>query len=172
MLDLVAVERGTLPTMPHGTGDGAREHGLVTTAGGHAGLHLDDQARNAYRRRLAEIDDDIDDATMMNDQARLALAMDDREYLVAELSRAVGLGGRARLAGATAERAADQRHPVDSLRPSRDSPSTTRRSAAICRTPSAPARTACTRRPTCTGRVARPTDLTTASNAMRSWREG
>ena len=101
VLDLVAVERGSLPTVPRRAGD----DGLVATDGGHAGLHLDDQARDAYRRRLAEIDDDIDDATMMNDPARLALAMADREYLVAELSRAVGLGGRARLAGATAERA-------------------------------------------------------------------
>ena len=101
VLDLVAVERGSLPTVPRRAG----EDGLVVTDGGHAGLHLDDQARDAYRRRLAEIDDDIDDATMMNDPARLALAMDDREYLVSELSRAIGLGGRARLAGATAERA-------------------------------------------------------------------
>ncbi|TFH20180.1 MAG: hypothetical protein E4H05_02930 [Acidimicrobiales bacterium] len=101
VLDLVAVERGSLPTVPRRAG----EDGLVVTDGGHAGLHLDDQARDAYRRRLAEIDDDIDDATIMNDPARLALAMDDREYLVSELSRAIGLGGRARLAGATAERA-------------------------------------------------------------------
>ena len=101
VLDLVAVERGSLPTVPRRAG----EDGLMATDGGHAGLHLDDQARDAYRRRLAEIDDDIDDATMMNDPARLALAMDDREYLIAELSRAVGLGGRARFAGATAERA-------------------------------------------------------------------
>jgi hypothetical protein len=103
VLDLVAVERGSLPTVPHGGVPG--EDGLVASDGGHAGLHLDDQARASYRRRLAEIDEDIDDATMMNDSARLALAMDDREYLIAELSRAVGLGGRARLAGATAERA-------------------------------------------------------------------
>ncbi len=103
VLDLVAVERGSLPTVRHGVVPG--EDGLVASDGGHAGLHLDDQARAAYRRRLSEIDDDIDDATTMNDQARLALAIDDREYLIAELSRAVGLGGRARMAGATAERA-------------------------------------------------------------------
>ena len=104
VLDLVAVERGSLPTVRRGAGRGG-DDGLVTSDGGHAGLHLDDQARAAYRRRLAEIEEDIDDATMMNDPVRLALASDDREYLIAELSRAVGLGGRARLAGATAERA-------------------------------------------------------------------
>jgi tetratricopeptide (TPR) repeat protein len=100
VLDLVAVERGSLPTMRRGSEPGS-DDGLTPTDGGHAGLHLDEQAREAYRRRLV----DIDDATMMNDSARLALAMEDREYLIAELSRAVGLGGRARLACATAERA-------------------------------------------------------------------
>jgi tetratricopeptide (TPR) repeat protein len=104
VLDLVAVERGSLPTVPRGSVAGT-DDGLTITDGGHAGLYLDDQARAAYRRRLSEIEEDIDDATLMNDPARLALASDDREYLIAELSRAVGLGGRARLAGATAERA-------------------------------------------------------------------
>ena len=102
VLDLVAVERGSLPTVRHEPGS---DDGLTITDGGHAGLHLDERAREAYRRRLVDIDEDIDDATMMNDAARLALAMEDRDYLIAELSRAVGLGGRARLACATAERA-------------------------------------------------------------------
>jgi tetratricopeptide (TPR) repeat protein len=104
VLDLVAVERGSLPTVRHGS-ETASDDGLTITDGGHAGLHLDERAREAYRRRLVDIDEDIDDATMMNDAARLALAMEDRDYLIAELSRAVGLGGRSRLACATAERA-------------------------------------------------------------------
>ena len=99
-LDLVAVERGSLPTVTNlGSGD------LATSDGGSAGLHLDDQAREAYRRRLVDIDDDIEDATRTNDVARLELAQHDRDYLIQELARAVGLGGRGRLAGATAERA-------------------------------------------------------------------
>jgi hypothetical protein len=73
---------------------------------GAAGLPvLDDHAREAYRRRLAEVDDDIDDATRMNDPARRALAERDREYLIMELQRAVGLGGTARTTGGNAERA-------------------------------------------------------------------
>jgi hypothetical protein len=99
-LDLVAVERGSLPTVSVSSDDG-----LVSSDGGHAGLHLDDQAREAYRRRLVDIDEDMDDATKANDLARLELAQNDRDYLVQELARAVGLGGRARQAGATAERA-------------------------------------------------------------------
>jgi tetratricopeptide (TPR) repeat protein len=100
VLDLVAVERGSLPTVPT-----AADPTLVASDGGHAGLHLDDQAREAYRRRLVDIDDDIEDATAANDAVRLELAQHDRDYLIQELSRAVGLGGRGRLAGATAERA-------------------------------------------------------------------
>ncbi|HET8930396.1 MAG TPA: hypothetical protein VFN21_07055 [Acidimicrobiales bacterium] len=100
VLDLVAVERGSLPTTPRPT-----DPDTVTSDGGHAGFHLDATAREAYRRRLLDIDDDIDDATAMNDLERLRLAQDDRDFLIKELARAVGLDDRPRLAGATSERA-------------------------------------------------------------------
>jgi hypothetical protein len=48
---------------------------------------------------------DIDEATSLGDDERLALATADRDYLVRELARAYGLGGRSRLTGATSERA-------------------------------------------------------------------
>jgi len=98
-LDLIAVESGSLP-LPRQVDT---EIGGQDT--GHAGFHLDDQARDAYRRRLLDIDEDIEDATQANDLGRIALAQDDREFLMNELSRAVGLGGRARLAASTTERA-------------------------------------------------------------------
>jgi hypothetical protein len=44
---------------------------------------LDDEARDAYRRRLAEVDDDIEEAERMNDLGRLELAKRDRDYLIA-----------------------------------------------------------------------------------------
>lgn len=66
---------------------------------------LDDQARDAYRRRLAEVEDDIADAMECNDPVRAEHASRDRDFLVAELSRAVGLGGRVRTIGSNAERA-------------------------------------------------------------------
>ena len=101
VLDLVAVERGTLPTGP------TVHHGLDAVAEGiGAGLPIiDDEARDAYRRRLAEVDDDIEEATRTNDIGRVELAQHDRDYLLAELARAVGLGGRHRSVGGTAERA-------------------------------------------------------------------
>jgi hypothetical protein len=101
VLDLVAVERGSLPT------GRAVDRGQVSISDGTgSGLALiDDEAREAYRRRLAEVDDDIDEATRMNDVGRVELAQRDREYLLAELGRAVGLGGRNRSVGGTTERA-------------------------------------------------------------------
>jgi tetratricopeptide (TPR) repeat protein len=100
VLDLVAAESGVLrPDVAHPDAGPA-------VRGGESGLPvLDDVARDAYRRRLADIDDDIDDARRMNDPERAALAERDREYLVVELERAVGLGGRGREVGAGAERA-------------------------------------------------------------------
>ena len=101
VLDLVAVERGALPSGADG-GHDLDDDGRLGAGGMPT---LDSAAREAYRRRLAEVDEDIDDATTMNDPGRRALAERDREYLVAELRRAVGLGGQPRSTGATAERA-------------------------------------------------------------------
>ena len=101
VLDLVAVEQGTLPT-----GQGAPQGLDIDADAGDGGLAvLDQQARQAYRRRLIEVEDDIDEATRLNDIGRVELANRDREYLIAELSRAVGLGGRHRSVGGSAERA-------------------------------------------------------------------
>ncbi|KAA1418739.1 hypothetical protein F0U44_09610 [Nocardioides humilatus] len=66
---------------------------------------LDDEAKASYRRRLAEVEDDIVEAEHDHDDARRALAERDRDYLMAELTAAAGLGGRDRTTGGTAERA-------------------------------------------------------------------
>jgi hypothetical protein len=66
---------------------------------------LDEEAKASYRRRLAEVEEDLAEAERDHDDARRALAERDRDYLVAELTAAVGLGGRARTTGGTAERA-------------------------------------------------------------------
>lgn len=80
--------------------------GIVSAAGGHDGLPvLDDEARKAYRRRLRDIEEDLDEARYLHDDARVELAERDREFLLAELGRAVGLHGRSRTTGSTAERA-------------------------------------------------------------------
>jgi tetratricopeptide (TPR) repeat protein len=66
---------------------------------------LDERAKTAYRRRLAEIDDDIEHARACEDAVREEQADAEREFLVRELASAVGLGGRDRRAASTSERA-------------------------------------------------------------------
>lgn len=100
VLHLVAAEEGTDPARPDGTGDSGLH------VGGPAGLPiLDDEARDAYRRRLADVDDDIEEANRMNDPARAELAARDRDFLIAELARDAGLGGRHRTTADDTERA-------------------------------------------------------------------
>ena len=98
VMDLISTE------LVHHSGSGTAEPGL--TPGFQSGLPiLDDQAREAYRRRLAEVEEEIDDAESANDLGRLALAEHDRDHLVAELTRAFGLDGRPRSTGGDVERA-------------------------------------------------------------------
>jgi len=87
VLDLVAAETGQ------------------QTALGDAGEMLDERAKTAYRRRLAEIEEDIGQARALGDAKREAQADAERDFLVRELARAVGLGGRDRRATSASERA-------------------------------------------------------------------
>jgi hypothetical protein len=69
------------------------------------GAWLDEEAKRAYRERLAELEDDIAEAERFNDVERAARAREERELIGRELARAVGLGGRDRPVGSAAERA-------------------------------------------------------------------
>lgn len=97
VLDLAASDRG----------EPARraEPGMTFRVPGDAGALLDGQAKAAYRRRLTEIEEDLEEARALGDIDRAAQAASEREFLIRELSRAVGLGGRDRTAGSAAERA-------------------------------------------------------------------
>ena len=75
------------------------------TALGDAGEILDERAKTAYRRRLAETDEDIQQARALEDTDREAQAEAERDFLVRELASAVGLGGRHRRAASDSERA-------------------------------------------------------------------
>jgi tetratricopeptide (TPR) repeat protein len=83
----------------------AAEAGTVRVEVGDAGEILDDRAKEAYRRRLAEIDEDVEQAQAAEDSEREAQADSERDFLLRELSRAVGLSGRGRRAGSASERA-------------------------------------------------------------------
>ena len=96
VLNLVAAETGAVAQV---------EGGLSHMELGDAGEALDVRAKKAYRRRLAEIEDDIEQAGAMGDTERGTQAAAERDFLVRELSRAVGLGGRDRRAASASERA-------------------------------------------------------------------
>ena len=100
VLDLVAAESGQVAAVERG-----RAAGLSRTGPGDAGEMLDARAKDAYRRRLAEIEDDIEQARALEDTEREMQADVERDFLTRELSRAVGLGGRDRRAASTSERA-------------------------------------------------------------------
>ena len=72
---------------------------------GDAGEMLDADARRAYKARLGELRDELEEAEEFHDIGRAARPREEMEVLVAELARASGLGGRARKAGSDAVRA-------------------------------------------------------------------
>jgi hypothetical protein len=66
---------------------------------------IDPQAREAYRRRLSELEADLQEARDWNDPERATGAQEEIDALTAVLARAAGLGGRHRSASTAAERA-------------------------------------------------------------------
>jgi hypothetical protein len=73
---------------------------------GDSGTLLDATARTDYRRRLAELDEDLAAAHEDHDIGRVQHLEVQRAALIAELSRAAGLAGRPRSLGtSTTERA-------------------------------------------------------------------
>lgn len=78
---------------------------LVGLDEGGADTVLDERAKATYRRRLADVDEEVAEAEAACDLGRVAHARDERAALVEELERAVGLGGRSRRLGDPSERA-------------------------------------------------------------------
>jgi hypothetical protein len=72
---------------------------------GDAGPVLDERAKAEYRRRVRELQGEIEEAESWNDPERAATAQLELEALTRQLAAAVGLGGRDRPAASAAERA-------------------------------------------------------------------
>ena len=66
---------------------------------------LDEPAKRAYRKRLAELDQALDQAAARGDATAAGGLEAERAALVAELKRAAGLAGRPRAFSDEAERA-------------------------------------------------------------------
>jgi hypothetical protein len=105
-VDLEAAEGQPGPAAPVGRRGRAGDGELAVRPDlGDAGALLDATAKAAYQARLTELRTDLDEAEAFNDPARATKARQEIEFLVGELARAVGLGGRDRRAASHAERA-------------------------------------------------------------------
>jgi non-specific serine/threonine protein kinase len=72
---------------------------------GDAGAVLDAKAKAAYKRRLDELHEELEEAGRFNDPGRVTRAREEIEAITNQLAAAVGLGGRDRFAASDAERA-------------------------------------------------------------------
>ena len=72
---------------------------------GDAGPMLDAQAKQAYRRAILELEEELEDFHTRGDHERADEVQSKLDFLRREFARAVGLGGRDRRAGSAAERA-------------------------------------------------------------------
>ena len=66
---------------------------------------IDEPAKESYKRRIAELEQEIDEAETRGDTEAGTAAQEERDFLVQELSSAYGLGGRARRTPDHVERA-------------------------------------------------------------------
>ena len=88
---------------------------------GDAGPLLDREALRQYRKRLAALDEELDEAEAMHDVLCHAKRSAEREALLKELARATGLGGKPRRTGSPTEKARLNvtrtiRHAISQLR--------------------------------------------------------
>jgi uncharacterized membrane protein len=72
---------------------------------GDAGDVLDPEARAAYRQKLEELTEELEQATSWNDPERASQAQEQIDFLTTELAGAEGLGGRSRKSASASERA-------------------------------------------------------------------
>ena len=100
VLELLAAVSG----LPARADPGARTELRADDAGG-AGAGLDAQAKAAYRARVEELREELEQARDWSDDERAARAQEELDFIARELARAVGLGGRDRPTASQAERA-------------------------------------------------------------------
>jgi hypothetical protein len=90
--------------LPRGEQD-LEKAGIHIGSLGDAGEMLDEQAKVAYRRRLSELREELEEAKEVGNVGRAEKVEQEIDALTSELSRAVGLGGRNRRAASASERA-------------------------------------------------------------------
>jgi hypothetical protein len=101
-LDLAGLVEGSWPSRQ---GPGEALEVALSGGPGDAGPLLDLQAKQAYRRRLVELKERIEEREVLDDAEGARRLREEMEFLAAELRRADGLGGRDRRAASPVERA-------------------------------------------------------------------
>ena len=106
-IHVLTLATGELPPAEGPTQDSSQSYaeGMAGSPFQDAGEMLDPQARAAYKHRLSELQTEREEAQEFNDLGRVERLQEEMDFLTQELSQAVGLGGRARKVGSTAERA-------------------------------------------------------------------
>jgi DNA-binding NarL/FixJ family response regulator len=99
-LELVGGGRGALPVRGREVIEEGMSAGL-----GDAGEMLDAEAKAAYRQRIEELREELEEAESWGDPERISRAREELDFIAGELAGAVGLGGRDRVAASSAERA-------------------------------------------------------------------
>ena len=114
LAQLLAAPGREIPALDLAAGATSGAGGVAAAVAADAGLApataiadplLDGAARDAYRERLRDLQEDIDEANRFGDSERAARAREEFAFLAQELTVATGLGGRDRRAPSDAERA-------------------------------------------------------------------
>src|SRR5258707_15229530 len=85
------------PGLPRGDEE-LEKAGIHVASLGDAGEMLEEQAKVAYRHRLSELSEELEEAKTLGNVAHAERTEEEIDALTRELSRAVGLGGRSRRA--------------------------------------------------------------------------
>ncbi len=80
---------------------------LHVTFGGDAGEAIDKQARDAYRKQLQTLKEQLDEAKEFGDTGQVEQLSEERDFLLKELGAATRPDGRLRIDKSTAKRAYD-----------------------------------------------------------------
>jgi AAA ATPase-like protein len=102
----VELRAGQAGGAPQADASAAAEAGLAVHGSPDSALAgLDETAKREYRRRLEDLQEEIEQAEAWSDPERAARAREEMELIGSELAAAVGLGGRDRPLASSAERA-------------------------------------------------------------------
>jgi non-specific serine/threonine protein kinase len=104
--ELAAEGNGGDATVSRAQGaEAAGAQGMAVGDLGDAGAMLDPKAKAAYKQRLDELRDELEEAESFNDTGRAAAAREEIDFITVQLAAAVGLGGRDRKVASASERA-------------------------------------------------------------------